>query len=60
MEQSKRKVARNANEKRLMKEGVNENENHWQMITGLSNSVEPVQTRKMYKHGTNPKQEQVQ
>ena len=60
MEQRGRKVARNANEKRLMKEWVNENENHWQMITGLSNSVEPVQTRKMYNLVTNPKQESVQ
>ena len=60
MEQSKRKVARNANEKMLMKEGVNKNENHPQMRIGLSNSIEPVQTRKMYKHGTNTKQELVQ
>ena len=60
MEQRGRKVARNENERRLMKEGVNENENHWQMITGRNNNLETVQTRTQSKHGTNTKQELVQ
>ena len=42
------------------KEWTNENGNHEQMGIGLSNSLEPVQTRNMYNVRTNPEQELLQ
>lgn len=43
-----------------MKESVNKNENHPQMRIGLSNSLEPVQTRNQYKLGISTNQGAVQ